>query len=143
EAQPAAPTKAQPAPVQPAAPTKAQPAPVQPAPAAKAQPAPAAKKAKAPVKKVAPTKKAAPPPPPAEPAVVAPPSKAGVRDDFTVIRGIGPGMQRLLNQDGGIYTFAQLAHSSPDALRQILGDGGRLAQVEKWIEQARQLAEPA
>jgi len=68
---------------------------------------------------------------------VAPPAPVveAAPDDLTAIRGIGPGMKAHLNQ-AGIYTFAQIAHSTPDALRELLGDASRLAKVEMWIEQA-------
>ena len=57
-------------------------------------------------------------------------------DDLTAIRGIGAGMQQRLNE-AGFHTFAELAESPPEELRQILGDVGRLAKVEEWIEEAR------
>jgi predicted flap endonuclease-1-like 5' DNA nuclease len=60
-------------------------------------------------------------------------------DDLTAIRGIGPGIKERLNQ-AGIYTFAQIAHSTPDALRELLGDVSRIAKVEMWIEQAGDMA---
>jgi len=60
-------------------------------------------------------------------------------DDLTTIQGIGAGMQGRLN-GAGIFTFAQLANSEPKELRRILGDVGRMAGVEKWIEQAKRLA---
>jgi predicted flap endonuclease-1-like 5' DNA nuclease len=59
-------------------------------------------------------------------------------DDLKAIRGIGASMQQRLNQ-AGIRTFAQLAASTPAALRQALGDVSRLAKVEAWIAQAREL----
>ena len=85
---------------------------------------------------------APPPPPPVEEvvrAVAPPPVEEVVGDDLTIIRGIGPGMQSRLNA-AGIYTFAQLAGSTPEELRQVLGEAARLANVEAWIEQARELA---
>jgi predicted flap endonuclease-1-like 5' DNA nuclease len=65
--------------------------------------------------------------------------KEGLPEDLAAIRGIGSGMQRRLNQ-AGIYTYAQLAGSTPEELRQLLGEATRLAKVEEWIEQARELA---
>ena len=63
-----------------------------------------------------------------------------VGDDLTAIRGIGRGTQQHLKK-AGIYTFAQLAASTPEELRQALGTvRGRLANVEEWIEQARELS---
>ena len=102
-----------------------------------------------------PVEKAAPPPvvkasapssPPVEkaapPSVVKAAPQAEVKevtpDDLTVIRGIGPGTQQRLNA-ARIYTFAHLAGSTAEELKQILGDAGRLAKVEEWITQAREL----
>jgi predicted flap endonuclease-1-like 5' DNA nuclease len=86
---------------------------------------------------------APPPPPPPSPPVEepgAPPSPVAeaAPDDLTAIRGIGPGMKERLNQ-AGIYTFAQIAQSTPDALRELLGDAGRLAKVESWIDQVHDM----
>jgi predicted flap endonuclease-1-like 5' DNA nuclease/gas vesicle protein len=66
------------------------------------------------------------------------PSPSIAPDDLTAIQGIGPGMQGRLNK-AGIFTFAQLAESEPKELRRILGKTGRMAAVEKWIGQAKQL----
>jgi predicted flap endonuclease-1-like 5' DNA nuclease len=85
-----------------------------------------------PVRKVV----APPPPPPVE--EVAPSAAEVVPDDLTAIRGIGSKMQRLLNE-AGIYTFAELAGSTPEDLH-ALGGAARLANVEEWIAQARELA---
>jgi predicted flap endonuclease-1-like 5' DNA nuclease len=60
-------------------------------------------------------------------------------DDLTLIHGIGAGMKERLNE-AGIHTFVQLAHRDPGTLRESLGDVGRLAKVESWIEQARDMA---
>lgn len=81
------------------------------------------------------------PPPPMEGFVqpLAVPIAAGEEespDDLTALRGIGPAMQRHLNQ-AGIYTYAQLAGSKPEELRQVIGKTARLRDVEEWIEQAR------
>ena len=88
----------------------------------------------------------APPPPPVEevappPALKAPPAaeEEVAADDLTVIRGIGASLQMRLNQVG-IRTYAQLAESTPEELREAAG-GLRLANVEDWIERARKLAE--
>lgn len=60
-------------------------------------------------------------------------------DDLTVIVGIGAGMQKRLNE-AGIHTWAQLAASTPERLREVLGGvSRRLAKVEEWIEQSREL----
>jgi predicted flap endonuclease-1-like 5' DNA nuclease len=47
-------------------------------------------------------------------------------------------MQHRLNQ-AGITTYAQLARSTADELRQALGEVARLAKVEQWIEQAQEV----
>jgi predicted flap endonuclease-1-like 5' DNA nuclease len=70
---------------------------------------------------------------------VAPPVEKMPPDDLTTIRGIGARMNEHLNK-AGIYTYAQLAASTPDELRRDLGAVARLAKVEEWIEQARELA---
>ena len=72
------------------------------------------------------------------PKAASQPASARPADDLTTIRGIGPEMARRL-KPRGIRTFAQLAAAKPEALREMLGDGGRLAKVEDWIEQARSL----
>jgi predicted flap endonuclease-1-like 5' DNA nuclease len=66
-------------------------------------------------------------PVPAEPA----------HDDLMELRGIGPSMQRRLH-NAHIFTFAKLAESNPEELRQAMGEGASLANVEEWIEQARE-----
>jgi len=72
-----------------------------------------------------------------------PPAKETVTptavDDLKGIKGIGPGMEKRLNE-AGIYTYAQLASKTPAELREALGDVGWLAKVEEWIEKARELA---
>jgi predicted flap endonuclease-1-like 5' DNA nuclease len=97
----------------------------------------------------------APPPAPAPPPallVTATPSRSGgdrprapaarvqaaASDDLTAISGIGVGMKQRLNQ-GGIRSFAQLAHSTPEELREVLGNAGRLAKVNNWIKEAQDL----
>lgn len=65
-------------------------------------------------------------------------------DDLEAIVGIGPVIARMLNQEG-IFTFAELAALSADDLRRIVGDRiQQLADEDKILRQARQLAgEPA
>ncbi len=57
-------------------------------------------------------------------------------DDLTTIQGIGPVMQQRLNE-AMIYTFVQLAESTPEELRQVKGGATR---VEEWIAQAQELS---
>ena len=82
---------------------------------------------------------AAPPPPPVKAAPPPPPVEKAAPDDLTAIRGIGASMEMRLSTLG-ITTFAQLAEASPGEIRARLGDFGRLADVEGWIAQARDLA---
>lgn len=63
---------------------------------------------------------------------------AAGEDSLTTIRGIGPVMQFRLH-DAGIRSFAQLAVSTPEDLRKILGARSQLANVDDWIAQAREL----
>lgn len=66
------------------------------------------------------------------------PAEPSGPDDFKVIHGIGHGMANLL-YTAGISSFAQLAASTPEQLRQVLGKTGKLAKVESWIAQAQDL----
>lgn len=61
-----------------------------------------------------------------------------VQDDLTRIAGIGPGRLNQLNMSG-VYTFKQLSESTPEALRELLGDSSRNVDVKNWIEQAKDL----
>ena len=64
-------------------------------------------------------------------------------DDLTRIRGIGPKIAGIL-REAGITTFADLAVSEADRLRQILGDSDprllRLVDPTAWPEQAELVA---
>ncbi len=62
-------------------------------------------------------------------------------DDLTVIEGIGPKIQRMLNEHG-IYTFEDLAAADPEELRPIFR-AAKLYFVDPttWPEQARLAAE--
>jgi predicted flap endonuclease-1-like 5' DNA nuclease len=75
-------------------------------------------------------------PPSAAPAAVEP-------DNLTKIEGIGKKIAGLLN-DAQILTFAQLAESPLDALREILHAAGprfQMADPSTWAQQARLAAE--
>lgn len=65
-------------------------------------------------------------------------SKAADGDDLTKIEGIGPKMSAAL-KSAGIDTFAKLAASNQDALKQALESAGmNLApSLETWAEQAK------
>lgn len=70
-----------------------------------------------------------------EPAVAAAPDH---RDDLTVVEGIGPKIQMLLNQYG-IYTYRQLAEADVARLKEILAAAGsQLAMHDPgtWPSQA-------
>ena len=64
-------------------------------------------------------------------------------DDLILIEGIGPKINELL-QNLGIRTFAELATTSPDRIRQILADGGsrfKMHDPETWPAQAKLAAD--
>jgi predicted flap endonuclease-1-like 5' DNA nuclease len=59
-------------------------------------------------------------------------------NDLTVVEGIGPKINELLNNNG-VVTFAQLADQSVAQLRTILDKGGsrfRIANPSTWAQQA-------
>jgi predicted flap endonuclease-1-like 5' DNA nuclease len=60
-------------------------------------------------------------------------------DDLTVIRGIGPQVQSRLNNEG-IFSYVQLAGSTAEDLRDLLGSVAGRANLENWIHDARKLA---
>jgi predicted flap endonuclease-1-like 5' DNA nuclease len=63
-----------------------------------------------------------------------------VPDDLKIIKGIGPVIERKLN-DAGITTFEQLGKLTPTDLQRILGNAiERLADEEALLQQARDLA---
>lgn len=63
-----------------------------------------------------------------------------VPDNLKVIKGIGPVIERKLNE-AGVYTFEQLGGLTVAQLRRILGNAiERLADEEALLQQARDLA---
>ena len=62
------------------------------------------------------------------------------KDDLKIIKGIGPAIEKKLN-NAGIYTFDALARLSVEELENILGNAKRLAQEGNLIEQAEALAQ--
>ena len=64
---------------------------------------------------------------------------ANTKDDLKMIKGIGPAIEKKLNQ-AGIYTFEALARLSTEELENILGTTKRLVQEGNLITQAKQLA---
>jgi predicted flap endonuclease-1-like 5' DNA nuclease len=87
---------------------------------------------------------AKPPAKPIKPKTVpkkAEPPKSVASDDLTVITGIGPALQKKLNQEG-IYRFDQLAALTEAEIEKLEGNTikfpGRIKR-EDWIGQARRL----
>ena len=64
---------------------------------------------------------------------------AATQDDLQAIKGIGPAIEKKLNQ-AGVYTFEALAGLSVEELEGILGNARRLAREGDLISQAKQLA---
>ena len=62
-----------------------------------------------------------------------------IQDDLKMIRGIGPAIEKKLN-NAGILTFEALAGLSVEELEHILGNARRLAQESDLIKQAKKLA---
>jgi len=57
-------------------------------------------------------------------------------DDLTLVEGIGPKTSSAL-QDAGITTYAQLAVTDQDTVKQVLNQAGvRIAVSDTWMEQA-------
>ncbi|HEX6033173.1 MAG TPA: helix-hairpin-helix domain-containing protein [Anaerolineales bacterium] len=70
----------------------------------------------------------------------APVQRASEKDDLKKIKGIGPAIEKKLN-NAGIHTFAALAALSREDLEKILGSQVRRLQDEKeLIAQAKRLA---
>lgn len=63
-------------------------------------------------------------------------------DNLKRIKGIGPKIEKLLQQNG-IITFAQLAQIEVSQLQALLDEAGwdNIADPSTWPEQARQLAQ--
>ena len=69
------------------------------------------------------------------------PAPRAAPDDLKIIKGIGPVIERKLNE-AGIYTFEQLGNLTSADLRRILGNSiERLADEEDLLQQARDLAQ--
>jgi len=73
------------------------------------------------------------------PAQPAPVPTENRKDDLQEIRGIGPVIEKKLN-NAGIMTYADLARLSPQELENILGNTRRLVQEAELIKQAKKLA---
>ena len=61
------------------------------------------------------------------------------KDDLQAIKGIGPAIEKKLN-NAGIQTFEALARLSTEELENILGSTRRLVQEGNLIAQAKELA---
>ena len=74
------------------------------------------------------------------PVAAAEPETPPIPDDLKKIEGIGPKISGVLNA-AGIYTFAQLAETTADRIREILEAEDprltRLADPTTWAEQAK------
>jgi predicted flap endonuclease-1-like 5' DNA nuclease len=98
----------------------------------------AAGAAKAPVAKPPAAAAPAPAAKPAAPsaAAVAPAPAAPVQKvDLTKVKGIGPEVQKALN-DAGINTYGDLVKASPEQLQAIMTDAGIISDVSTWSAQA-------
>lgn len=61
-----------------------------------------------------------------------------VKDDLKKIEGVGPAIEKLLNA-AGIFTFAQLADTSLEKIKEIIHAAGPQFQMhggDTWAEQA-------
>lgn len=74
------------------------------------------------------------------PVQAAPLQGASEKDDLKAIKGIGPAIEKKLNQ-AGIHTFADLGGLSAEDLENILGSTRRLVKESELIRQAKKLAE--
>jgi predicted flap endonuclease-1-like 5' DNA nuclease len=61
------------------------------------------------------------------------------KDDLTLIKGIGPAIEKLLNENN-VFSFKDLSLKNTDDLKAILSKKNfRLADPSKWVAQANQL----
>jgi len=58
-------------------------------------------------------------------------------DNLAVIQGIGPKMAFRLREQG-VQTFDDLAGSTADEIRELMGGLPSFADVDAWIEQAKE-----
>jgi predicted flap endonuclease-1-like 5' DNA nuclease len=80
-------------------------------------------------------------PQPVETRSISVPMEPAVPDDIKIIEGIGPKIEKILNE-AGIHTCATLASSEVSHLEGILKAANlRLADPTTWPEQARLAAE--
>jgi len=62
------------------------------------------------------------------------------KDDLKIIKGIGPAIEKKLN-NAGVHTFDALAQLTVEELENILGSTRRLVQEGNLITQAKKLAQ--
>jgi predicted flap endonuclease-1-like 5' DNA nuclease len=74
-----------------------------------------------------------------QPVQAEPVQSRSEKDDLKAIKGIGPAIEKKLN-NAGIQTFAALASLTPGELENILGTTRRLVQEGNLISQAKKLA---
>lgn len=109
--------------------------------APKVEPETKAKTEAAVEEKAAPAEQTAPEAPKAEKKAAK--ESAGKKDDFKKIEGIGPKIASILNE-AGITTFAELAKTDPEKIREILMAQGSRYQMHDpstWPQQAALAAE--
>lgn len=71
-----------------------------------------------------------------EPLETARPAREQTRDNLKRIEGIGPKVEKVLNE-AGIKTFEALARANPGDVKQVLNEAGlQMMNPEGWIEQA-------
>lgn len=58
-------------------------------------------------------------------------------DNLSIIKGVGPAFAQRFNE-AGIYTFEQLAQTTPENIREIIGTSR--GDSNEWIEEARVLS---
>lgn len=75
-----------------------------------------------------------------EPSPAQPVQTRSEKDNLKVIKGIGPAIEKKLN-NAGIYTFEALARLTNEELENILGSTKRLVQEGNLITQATRLAQ--
>lgn len=69
------------------------------------------------------------------------PSKSVKLDDLTLVEGIGPKIQKLL-ETNGIRTYGDLAHADAEKLRKIMNENNlRIADPSTWPKQGQLLAD--
>lgn len=85
------------------------------------------------------SKSVAQPASPPQPVQAEPGQTKSENDNLKVIKGIGPAIEKKLN-NAGIHTFEALAGLTNEELENILGTTRRLVQEGNLISQAKKLA---